>query len=73
MLKHKKKIKKIKNQTWVSFGPKTGIWPNTCFAGEFDKVFIFVDQKYHTWDTFGAKKQKGDYTDQKPNLRFFKA
>ena len=32
---------------------------------------MFVDQKYNTWDTLGAKKQKGDYKDQEPNLRFF--
>ena len=41
----------------------------TCFSGAFDKRLGFVDQKYHTWDTFGAKTQKGDYKDQKPNLR----
>ena len=33
---------------------------------------MFVDQMYHTWDTLGAKTQKGDYKDQKPNLPSFK-
>ena len=43
----------------------------SCFGGAFDKIFVFIDQKYHTVDTLGAKTQKGDYKDQKPNLRFF--
>ena len=33
---------------------------------------MFVDQKYHTWDTLPAKTQKGDYKDQKTNLGSFK-
>ena len=41
-LKHKKEITKIKIQTCVSFGLKT------CFGGAFDKLLLFVDQKYHT-------------------------
>ena len=32
---------------------------------------MFIDQKYYTLDTLGAKTQKRDYKDQKPNLRFF--
>ena len=43
----------------------------TCFRGAFDKLLVFVDRKYHTWDTLDAKTQKADYKDQKPNLRFF--
>ena len=50
---------------------KRAIGLKTCFSGAFDKLLAFVDQKYHSWDTFGAKTQKGDYKDQKPNLRFF--
>ena len=40
----------------------------TCFGREFDKLLVFVDQKYHTSDTLGAKTQEGDYKQQKPNL-----
>ena len=47
---------------------KRAIGLKTCFGGAFDKLLVFVEQKYHTWDTFGAKTQKGDYKDQKPNL-----
>ena len=47
---------------------KRAIGLNTCFDMAFDKVLVFVDQKYHTWDTLSAKTQKGDYKDQKPNL-----
>ena len=61
-------ITKIKNQTCVSFLPKTLIGLETCFGGAFDKLLVFVDQKYHTWDSFGAKTKKGDFKDQKPNL-----
>ena len=32
---------------------------------------MFIDQKYHSLDTLGAKTQKIDYKDQKQNLRFF--
>ena len=50
-------------------------WPRRRHLGQiggaFDKLLVFVDQKYHTWDSFGAKTQKGDYKDQNPNLRFF--
>ena len=49
---------------------KRAIGLKTCFGGAFDKLLVFVDQKYHTWDGFGAKTQLGDYKDQKPNLRF---
>ena len=51
---------------------KRAIGLKTCFAGAFNKLLVFVDQKYHTWDTLGAKTQKGDYKDQKANLRSFK-
>ena len=44
---------------------KRAIGLKTCFCGAFDQLLVFVDQKYHTWDTFGAKTQKGDYKDQK--------
>ena len=47
-LKHKKEVTKIKNQTCVSFGPKRAIGIKTCFGGAFDKLLVFVDQKYHT-------------------------
>ena len=43
----------------------------TCFGSAFDKLSVFVDQNYHTFDSFDAKTQNGDYKDQKPNLRFF--
>ena len=43
---------------------KRAIGLKTCFGGAFDKCLVFVDQKYHTWDTLGAKTQKGDYKDQ---------
>ena len=46
-------------------GLKRGIELKTCFGGAFDKLLVFVDQN------LGAKTQKGDYKDQKPNLRFF--
>ena len=49
---------------------KQAIGLKTCFGGAFDKLLVFVDQKYHTWDSFGAKTQNGDYKDQKQNLRF---
>ena len=52
-------------------GLKRAIGLKTCFGGAFDKPLVFVDQKYHTWDTLGAKTQQGDYKDQKPNMRFF--
>ena len=45
----------------------------TCFGGAFDTLLGFVDQKYHTWDTFGDKTQKGDQKDRNPNLSFFRA
>ena len=51
---------------------KRAIGLKTCFGGAFDKPLVFVDQEYHTWDTLGSKTQKGDYKDQKPNLRSFK-
>ena len=50
---------------------KQAIGLKTCFGGTFDQLLIFIDQKYHTWDTLGAKTQKADYNDQEPNLRFF--
>ena len=43
---------------------KREIGVKTCFGGAFDKLLVFVDQTYHTWDSFGAKTQKGDYKDQ---------
>ena len=74
-LKHKKKITKIKNQTCVSFafllGLKRAIGLKSCFGGAFDNPLVFVDQNYHTGDTFDAKTQKADYEDQKPNFQFF--
>ena len=48
---------------------KRQIGLKTCFGGSFDKLLVFVDQKYHTCDTFGSKTQRGDYKDQKPNFR----
>ena len=36
--------------------------------GPINKPLVFVDQKYHTEDTLGAKTQEGDYKHQKPNL-----
>ena len=51
---------------------KRAIGLKTCFGRAFDKLLVFVDQKYHTWDTLGTKTQKGDYKDQKPNLCSFK-
>ena len=54
------------------FGLKRAIGLKTCFGGAFDKLLVFVDQKYHTWDSFGAKNQIGDYKDKKPNLRFIR-
>ena len=53
-------------------GLEQAIGLKTCFGGAFDKHLVFVDQKYHTWDTLGAKTQKEDYKDQKENLRSFK-
>ena len=53
------------------FELKRAIGQKSCFSGAFDKLLVFVDQKLHTWDTFGAKTQKGDYKDQNSNLRFF--
>ena len=50
---------------------KQTIGLKTCFGGAFDKLLVFVDQKCHTLDSFGAKAQKGGYKDQKRNLRFF--
>ena len=49
---------------------KPAIGLKTCFGSAFDKLLVFVDQKYHTWDSFVAKTQKGDYKDQNPNFRF---
>ena len=51
---------------------KRAIGLKTCFGGTCNKPLVFVDQKYHTRDTLGAKTEKGDYKDQKPNLRSFK-
>ena len=51
---------------------KRAIGLNTCFDMTFDKLLVFVHQKYHTLDTLRAKTQKGDYKDQKSNLRSFK-
>ena len=51
---------------------KRAIGLKTCFRGAFDNILVFVYQKYHTWDTLGAKTQKEDYIDQKPNLCSFK-
>ena len=48
---------------------KRGIGLYTYLCGAFDKLLVFVDQKYHTGYTFGAKTQKGDYKYQKPNFR----
>ena len=71
-LKHKKEITKIKIFKLVFLlGLKRAIGLKTCFNGAFDKRLVFVDQRYHTWDSFGAKTKKGDYKDQNPNLRFF--
>ena len=50
-------------------GLKRAIGLKTCFGGAFEKLLVFVDQKYHTRDSFGSKTQKGDYKDQNPNLR----
>ena len=58
----------LRSSKWL----KRAIGLKTCFDGAFNKLLVFVDQKYHTWDTLGAKTQKGDYKDQKPNLRSFK-
>ena len=44
-------------------------WPRRRL-NRLNQVLGFVDKKYHTWDTFGAKTQTGDYKDQKPNLRY---
>ena len=52
---------------------KRAIGLKTCFGGAIDKPLVFVDKKYYSWDSFGAKTQLGDYKDQKPNLRFFLA
>ena len=52
-------------------GLKRAIGLKSCFGGVFDKLLVFVDQKYHTWDTLDGKTQKGHYKDQKPNLCFF--
>ena len=52
------------------FAFKRVIGLETCFGGAFDKLLVFVDQKYHTWDIFGAKTKKRDYKDQNPNLGF---
>ena len=71
-LKPKKEITKIENETCVFLGLKRAIGLKTCFGGAFDKLLVFVYQKYHTSDTLGTKTQKGDYKDQKPNLRSFK-
>ena len=54
---------------FLGLNPTIGL--KSCFGGAFDKLLVFVDQKYHTWDSFGAKTQKGDYKDHNPNLRFF--
>ena len=51
---------------------KRAIRFKTCLCGAFDKLWVFVDHKYHTWDTLGAKTQKRDYKDKKANLRSFK-
>ena len=51
---------------------KRAIGLKTCFGGAFDKRWVFVDQKYQSWDTLGAKTQKGDYKDHEANLRSFK-
>ena len=64
-------ITKIKNKTFVPYMAKTSIWLKTCFGGAFDQLLVFVDQKYHTWDSLGAKTQKAYYKDEEPNLRFF--
>ena len=45
-------------------GLKRAIGLKTSFGGAFDKLLVFVEQKYHTWDSFGPKIQKGDYKDQ---------
>ena len=50
---------------------KRAIRLKTCFGGAFEKLLVFVHQKYHTWDTFGAKTKKGDEKDLKPNLISF--
>ena len=51
---------------------KQAIGLKTCFGGAFDQLLVFVDQKYHTWDTLGSKTQKGDYKDQEPNLDYIR-
>ena len=62
---YKDKKTKLAFHKWL----KRAIGLKTCFDGAFDKLLVFINQKYHTWDSFGAKTQKRDYKDQKPNLR----
>ena len=69
--KTQRRLQRSKTKLAFLLGLKRAIGLKTCFGGAFDKLLVFVDQKYHTWDTLGAKTQKGDYEDQEPNLRFF--
>ena len=59
-LKHKNEIPKIKNQTCVHKWLKRAIGLKTCFGGAFDKLLVFIDQKYHTLDNTVTKTEKLD-------------
>ena len=62
---YKDQKENLRSVKWL----KRAIGLKTCFGGAFEKLLVFIDQKYHTWDSSGAKTQKRDYKDQKPNLR----
>ena len=50
---------------------KRAIGLEMCYGDAFVKLLGFVDQKYHTLETFVTKTQKLDWNGQNPNLCSF--
>ena len=50
----------VKIQTCAPFSAKTAIGLKMSYGDAFDKLLVFVDQKYHTLENNVTKTQKLD-------------
>ena len=67
-LKRKNKIEMVKIQLVLLLVLKRAIGLKTSYGDAFVKPLVFVDQKYHTLESFVTKTQKIDWNGQNPNL-----